>query len=88
MAWMLLMPREVELLMRPLRDDDDGNDNTRILRELQGQVDAVRGDLDLTDGQLERLQRAAHNWRGGYENRLKSLLSAAERTAGGRVESY
>lgn len=73
--WMLLTPREVEIVMRPLR----GGANAALVARLQAKLDALKGDLELTDYEIAQVYRARQNWRDGYEHQLQAVLDAMAR---------
>jgi hypothetical protein len=74
--WMLLMPAEVEIVMRPVSGTGQ---NAEVMREVQAAVDPLSGDLTLSKDALARVRGASRNWRGGYEGGLRAVLDAAER---------
>jgi len=79
--WILLTPREVELLERRVT----GGDNAAIMRTVQTRIDRVTGELTLSDDEMEMVRAGARDWRGGYEKQFKALLAAADRhTTSGR----
>lgn len=75
-VFLCLMPREVELVMRPLGGDGI---NAQLLKTVQGKLNAVNGEIDMTDSELRQVRAAAKHWRGGGERQFKALLEAADR---------
>jgi hypothetical protein len=73
--WMLLTPREVELIMRPV----GGGDNAAIVRTVQGLINVRTGDLELPNDLFALVTAASRDYRGGYEAALKAIVAAAER---------
>jgi hypothetical protein len=51
--WMVLMPRELEVIKRPIPGDDEA---CKLLREIQGRIDS-RGEVTLPNGVLGSLWR-------------------------------
>lgn len=76
MKWMLLMPREVEVLMRPITGDSE---HATLLRSIVAKLNKATGDLTLTAPEMARVQAAAANWRAGYEKQFKTLIEASLR---------
>ncbi len=79
MTWMMLMPREIDLLMRPIVAIDlaDDNENAALVHLIQGRI--VGEELELTDDEMARVHAASLNFRLGYVRQLKAVLQAAER---------
>lgn len=76
MKWMMLMPREVEIVTRPITGDSE---HATLLRSIVAKLNKASGDLTLTSVELARVQAAAVNWRGGYERQFKALIEASLR---------
>lgn len=77
MKWMLLTPREVELIRRhPARGD---NANHIIMRKVQGAIDYTTGELELSETELNEVRSRSRCWRDGYEKELRAILAAADR---------
>lgn len=74
--WLLLTPREVDLVTRPLGGDGE---NAELLRTIAAKVDKISGELTLTGAELERARSARRNYRLGGERQLTALLEAADR---------
>jgi hypothetical protein len=75
MAWMLLTPREVELVQRPATGEGG---HAVLLRLIQRKLEAS-GELNLEDRELEAVRMCARNWRHGYEPQFRAILAAAHR---------
>lgn len=79
--WMLLTPREEELLMRPLPDAAT-NENASCVRMLQSKVHGagtLSPELELTETELQRVKRCRRDWKGGHEKPLQAVLDAHAR---------
>lgn len=79
--WMLLTPREEELLMRPLPESDKRY-NADTVRMLQTQVrgaGTLSPELELTEVELQRVKRCRRDWKGGHEKALQAVLDALAR---------
>ena len=73
MRWMMLTPRQLEAV-RTSVGADDARPNAVLLRRVQG---LVRGDeLELTDAELNAVQAAARDYRGGFEKAFQAVLGA------------
>lgn len=76
MKWMMLTPREVELVKRPVVGTVPG---AVALREVQALI-RPDGEVSIPDELWTRIRLAAVYWvRGGYGPTLKALLAAADR---------
>lgn len=74
--WLYLLPKETELILRPVAGTGEHAD---LLRTIQGKVDKVKNDVILTGAEVIRVRAAARNWRLGYEKQFKALDSAVNR---------
>ena len=77
MKWMILNPREYELVMRPVVGIGP---NQTALREVQARL-RPDGELQMPETLFEAVKESARFWKGGYEKPLKAVLQAAERHA-------
>lgn len=77
-VWLLLTPREDALVQT--RADGDGP-NAKLLRLIQGKVVRHGNDAELTlsSDEWARVQRAASNWKMGYERSFKAIIEAGLR---------
>lgn len=77
MPWMLLMPSELDEVVRarakPLTN------NAAILATLQRDVDRITGDLTLTAVGLAAVRQAAGRWQDGGTSAFKAVLAAIDR---------
>jgi hypothetical protein len=73
--WMVLMPRELEVIKRPIPGDDEA---CKLLREIQGRIDS-RGEVTLPNGVLVRCGAFAGKWRHPTAPAFGMLLKASER---------
>ena len=76
MMWMMLNPREIELVRKRV---DGETANANIMRIVQQKLDPTTGELELTEGELNEVQTCSRAWSDGYEKELKAILSAADR---------
>lgn len=76
MNWMLLTTREQGEVMHA---DPGPSGNGPLLSRIQAKIDALHGELKLTDAEVDGIRSALTNWRGGYEVAFRALLSAYER---------
>lgn len=80
MPWMLLTPREAELVKTTVSGDGE---HAELLRTIQGKLKmmgcAGEAELDITGAEWVRVQSAARNWRLGYERAFKALIEAGLR---------
>lgn len=76
MTWMILTPRELELLQRDVWHAD-ARTNSDLLRTIQKRIKGE--ELELTGAEIEMVKKAAKNWRGGWQQQMQAVLSAAER---------
>lgn len=74
--WILLMPREIELLERPIHGTGAHAD---LLRGITAKLNWMTGDLDLTGAEVLQIKVAAKHWQLGYEQQFRALLKAMER---------
>ena len=81
MHWMILSPREEELIMRPVPEGADTY-NAHTLRMVQQRVTrqgSQSPELELSEVEFQRVKRARRDWKGGYEKALQAVLDAAAR---------
>lgn len=79
--WMLLTPREEELLMRPVPDKDKryNADTVRMLQVRVQGAGTLSPELELTEPELQRVKRSRRDWKGGHEKPLQAVLDALAR---------
>lgn len=75
--WMMLSPREVELVMARAQKGTNGS----TMHMLQEKLDPLTGEMNLTDAEVAEVRHAAAFWRGGSEKALKAVVSAIDRHA-------
>lgn len=76
MPWMLLEPRELEQIMRPVSGDGEHAD---LLRLIQGKVDPKYKELRISGAEAIRVRSAANNWQLGHERAFQALVAAMDR---------
>jgi hypothetical protein len=73
--WVMLTPRETELVSRATSGQGQ---NAEVLEAVKYLLDPISGEIEIPDDLAERIRGAARNWAGGYEDRLKVLVKAME----------
>lgn len=73
MRWMLLTTREQGEVMHA---DPGPAGNGPLLSRIQAKIDALHGELELTDEEVEGVRDALTNWRGGNEAAFRAVLAA------------
>lgn len=76
-VWLMLSPREVEMVSRPIRGEGD---HAELLRTIRAKLNTFTGDLTLTGAEWVRVQSAIKHWQLGGEMQFKALLAAYTRS--------
>lgn len=76
MLELILTPRECEHVTA---EKPAQKVNSALLAVIQGKLDDIRGELTLTEEELEACRLAAANWRGGHERAFQAIVRAADR---------
>ena len=79
MIYLVLHPREADLLDKSLFKASGHTENAHILREACKTLDPISGLLDLDEGLLDQVKRAAKNWQLGGQKEFAVLVEAAGR---------
>lgn len=75
--YVILNPRELAELLRPVEDAQGGN--APLVRELQEKVDKRVGDFEISNDLYSRVVRGAARWQGGHVKALQAVIKAATR---------
>lgn len=76
-VYIILNPRELEQLLRPV--DDAVGGNGPLVRELQEKIDKHVGDIEISADLYGRIVRGAAHWQGGHVKALQAVIKAATR---------
>jgi hypothetical protein len=78
MTWMILTPREAEAVKAVRVDGADMRIDALLMRMVQEKLDS-RNELELSNDDMARVERAAKNWRTGFAKAFEAVLAAAGR---------
>lgn len=74
---LILNPAEIDIVQRATPSGE--GEHAELLRKIQEGLDVITGELTLPASDWLRIQKAATNWRLGYERQFKALTRAADR---------